>query len=370
VKPPRLHSIDAARGAAMLLVFYAHFSEIYLGISGRDALMMIDVRISQIAPPTFMLISGMMLGYLHFVKDDFRRIKLKYVDKGLFLVTVGRLIIYLAHVPLYGGFIRTLRVGFITDTYGFCMLLAPFLVERLRAWARIAMAVLLFIACWVLFFEWSPSGWAMIFLKETFIGKSGQFEWKIYLDNFSYVPWFCLYLTGTVLGEALGSHAVSRNGNMKRFVLKCATALLLLAFAVAAAYRSLKAFGLMDATAYARHYQLAGRYQKYPPSIVYIAFHSAIGLLLLYALMRMEERQNSSVVVNRLAVLGRTSLFVFILQYWVFKTFFNWARLDYTSFWPLYFLAGASLVYVIASFWDRHNLNRFLTMPASIRVGT
>src|SRR5512141_2476149 len=62
----RLTAIDATRGTAMIAVFLSHFAFIYFhndyGIYGFVPKLYI---IAQIASPTFVLISGIMLGFLY-----------------------------------------------------------------------------------------------------------------------------------------------------------------------------------------------------------------------------------------------------------------------------------------------------------------
>src|SRR5512135_1735050 len=100
----RIHAIDAARGTAMLFVFLSHFALVYIWRSGEIRLATLMYDVAMIASPTFMLISGIMLGYLYRTHpDDFARIRVNYLYRGLFLLTVGRLIIFGSHIVYAGG---------------------------------------------------------------------------------------------------------------------------------------------------------------------------------------------------------------------------------------------------------------------------
>src|SRR5665213_2210872 len=60
----RWEAIDAARGIAMFFVCVAHFGSGYFASIGEPARQTLTDRIGMVASPTFMLISGMMLGML------------------------------------------------------------------------------------------------------------------------------------------------------------------------------------------------------------------------------------------------------------------------------------------------------------------
>lgn len=100
VKKKRIEVIDAGRGAAMLLVFLSHFSEFYFGYHGKTRLLETMYNITMIASPSFMLISGTMLGYLFRSNPGgYQRIREKYIDRGLFLLLVAHILIFIIMLP-------------------------------------------------------------------------------------------------------------------------------------------------------------------------------------------------------------------------------------------------------------------------------
>jgi len=61
----RLTAIDAARGLAMIFVCLSHFGETYLdGVRGGAAGALLDA-LGRVATPSFMLISGALIGFRH-----------------------------------------------------------------------------------------------------------------------------------------------------------------------------------------------------------------------------------------------------------------------------------------------------------------
>src|SRR5512135_424436 len=104
----RIRPIDAARGSAMLFVFLSHFVVAYLLRYHRSA--SLAWMFTSIASPAFISISGVMLGILFSTRrEQFPTAKRRYVMRGIFLLTVGRVLIFLAHIPLCGGWREALR---------------------------------------------------------------------------------------------------------------------------------------------------------------------------------------------------------------------------------------------------------------------
>jgi hypothetical protein len=93
--------LDAARGFAMVLVFASHFADAYLGSAGAHRTHEAVVRASFAASPMFMLVSGLLLGFLFAShRDGFDRLRKKLVDRALFLLTAAHFAIVAAHAVL------------------------------------------------------------------------------------------------------------------------------------------------------------------------------------------------------------------------------------------------------------------------------
>src|SRR4051794_34291375 len=90
----RIRFIDSARGIAMLFVLLSHFGFTFFpDQSGRLPSMMRIV--GMVASPTFVLINGIMIGFLRRVREpeEYERLKRLFVDRGLFLLTGGHLLL-------------------------------------------------------------------------------------------------------------------------------------------------------------------------------------------------------------------------------------------------------------------------------------
>src|SRR6476469_629014 len=85
----RLQFIDATRGAAMFLVFVAHFADTFF-IRPGDFTAVLMRSIGLISSPTFALVNGLLIGFLYRTRPaDFAAFRIKLLDRGLFLLTVG-----------------------------------------------------------------------------------------------------------------------------------------------------------------------------------------------------------------------------------------------------------------------------------------
>src|ERR1043165_2078322 len=94
----RISNLDAARGTAMLLVCLSHFAAVYvrkLSLAGSTHLPVLPwpIALGMIASPTFVAVSGTILGLLFVVrKKSFDEQRLKLVDRSLFVLTVAHVL--------------------------------------------------------------------------------------------------------------------------------------------------------------------------------------------------------------------------------------------------------------------------------------
>ncbi|MCC6397965.1 MAG: DUF1624 domain-containing protein, partial [Bacteroidetes bacterium] len=317
----RISAIDAARGSAMLFVFFSHFVEVFF--RRHDVPVGLSYLITMIASPAFIVISGLMLGVLYQRrKDDFGETKSRFIRRGFFLITVGRLLIYLAHVPFAGGWEEALRWGFMTDTIGVCIILGPVLMPKLSSRSRLGAGILLIGLSWVALQTWTPAGTTGVALKELFIGPFAG-KLRFFADVFPVLPWLGLYLAATSLGEFLGKllKAQGEEG-LGRMVCRFGLGCIGIAVGVVLLRHLLQRMdaGLWGAEALA----FFSPFQKLPPSPVYFLFYGGCALIMLALLLKFRHVRPVGLYIAAAEVLGRTSLFVFIVQYFVYFSVFVW----------------------------------------------
>ena len=131
----RLSVLDAARGAAMLLVFASHFLDEYslANFPQSSGVVEFIAVVCRVATPTFFLVSGIILGYLYRIMGNrFYDLRTHLIDKALFLLTIGHLLIA-AFTAEKSGFSHSLSVGHVTDTLAFCAIGSLLLIPYTRA---------------------------------------------------------------------------------------------------------------------------------------------------------------------------------------------------------------------------------------------
>ena len=362
VNPPqgRVRALDITRGFAMLFVCLSHFAEVYFWRNRLSTDLIF--RVTKFASPTFILVSGILLGYFYVTRrSSFAKIRENFIMRGLFLLSIGRLIILMAHIPHAGGLDQALHWGFITDTIGLFLIVGPCFVEHLGRVGRVIVATCLIVGSWTALATVSPSNAWLKWIVEMLIGPTGH-STRWYADNFPVLPWLGLYLLGTVVGESLflrKKHASnwSRNlalvggmGLVSSMVLYIVTGT---AFVQASIASTLHHSG---------HYLLSP-FSKLPPSPGFLIFYGSIGLLILAGFLWIEHSGIGGWYVRNLEIIGRNSLFVFVLQYFVYFTLLHEFHPGYTVLWPLIFLLSLLIIWVGAMVWDKRGWNRYLRLP-------
>jgi hypothetical protein len=342
----------------MWAVCLSHFSAVAAMTIGHRRTFGALMLVSMIASPTFMLVSGITLGYArHFDGAAYARFVDKLRARGIVLLTIVHLLMipgfhFVMREP--GGAYRTLA---ITDTIGVCLLLGPWIVERSDVRRRLAIAAALFAAAWAM--ASLPSDhWptASRIVAGALFGSLANGWW---LFNFPVVPWLAAYLLGTVIGVDVARAVLSGSRALTRCLLRWAARLAVTAGALGAvlgvAARRLSGHPALGAVAR----QLASPFVKLPPSPVYLLAYGAAGLAMMAVISVAIERRWLAWPTARLAEVGQSSLIVFVVQsflYYVVELLWLPPR----HAWPLMFLASLVVVHVTARAWLASGGNRLL----------
>lgn len=357
----RIRALDATRGTAMIFVFVSHFGLTYFGRNGQEQLEDWFERVGKVASPTFMVLSGMMAGFLYAMRpDSFRATRLRLADRGLFFLTFGHVVIAFAHIPKLGRFDWALYEVFITDTIAFSIIVGPLLVEALRPRARLVVGAALFAASWAAVELW-PVHWHA-WWRAALVGEVvAEPTYRANIYTFPVLPWFAVYLASTSLGAAFAAR-LRRDGEAgaARLMLHVGSAAVGLALVCAKASALARAAGLIDPESLIA--TLTAVTCKRPPGLVYLFFHGGVGLLLLAATMAVDRAGRLDAWLRFTTRMGRTSFFLFVVQFYVFNEFFFRLRLPMSPLWPLYFAATVAVLGVASWWWDVGGHNRFMTM--------
>jgi hypothetical protein len=360
--PGRLTTIDAARGAAMFFVFLSHFADVVVVSPTTRFYGEQLVHIGMIASPLFLIVSGTILGFLFVSRaDEFRALRYRLIDRSLLLLTIAHLLIAVANMPRLLHPSDAWRMVFITDTIALCALMGCALIRVVPARYRIALGAALYALSWAVVIYWHPLDMQARLIKHLIVGPFAQDSWVYVVPV---LPWFSVYFAASTIGERL---ARSRQGMPEKgFALKliriglCAIAA---GLTIKLCYILLIKLHLMSVSSetYVIHL-LTGPFAKMPPSPDYLAVYGGAGLTLLGLLIRHAVRPRLAPLMSWLALVGRNSLFVFIIQYYVYFVLLHAIRRPPIVSWPFLFATSVVGIVAIASWWDRRDGNRFLTV--------
>lgn len=360
----RLLAVDALRGIAMLGVCVSHFG-IGIQVHWPDVASTLWL-VAMYAAPTFVLTSGAMLGLLLHGSspraDDQRR---SLVDRGLFVLTVGHLLISGAHIERMRRFSDEFSLLFMTDAIGFSIIVGAILLPRLRTRGRLLLAATLYAASWLVVLSWHPGSEVLRTIKAIVIGRVPRVGDPP--QTFSLLPWFSVYFAATVVGESL--LAAIRDDRIVAFAKR-----LFLAGAAAVAIAGLLKLGYFltrpghwDSyatmpAAWRGIYMLTSPFGKFPPGPAYLLTFGGIGAILAGILILAADSGRGAWLLRTAAVVGRASFVVFVIQFYVYYLLV--AHLPQSRAWylPLYLAATLAALWVLAWAWNRWAGNRYLTL--------
>jgi uncharacterized membrane protein len=359
----RLLALDAARGFAMLGVCISHFGAA-IGPQERPLALKLGL-IGMIASPTFILLSGAVLGYLTAVRrDDPGTLRTKLIDRGLFLLIVAHLLIDGAVMGRVHGAGNLTHALFMTDTIGFALIVGILVVPVTSPRRRLMAAGLMYLAAWVIVLFWHPVTEAARVFKEIGVGTTDQYS---QIHSFPLVEWFAVFLAASVLGEAI-AEARARGSLIPigRWLLWTGPKWIAGAVAVKGLYLLARPMVWSSYEAmppiWRDLYDLTTPFDKYPPGPTYFLAYGGLALILIGTIVVASERGWMPRVLEWAAVAGRASLFLFVMQFYLYYLLIP--RLPMTSRWllPSYFLASIVVLWLSARGWGRINGNRFFTV--------
>ena len=350
----RLRGIDAARGLAMVFVCLSHFGLEYFRRLDEPSIAKALYMVGMIGSPTFMLISGIMLGLLYETRRaSFRQHRMLLADRALFMLTVGHILIMVACAPRMESLSETLQRGYITDALAVALLLGPTLVAHMSRRARSILALILFAGGWLLAIRWTSANAFDQVVRYLLVGSYPN-ELP---HNFPVLPWLAVYVAASVLGQWIGAQlAMGQQRKVERTLLAWGGA----AITVVVLYKLCQwTFAFPSAPLLA---VLGSPWNKLPPSPAYLLIYGGLGLSLVAAALFVDRRKLIQPLFKWATLIGRASLLVFILQFYVYYGLLLSLNLPYTPLWPLVFVASLVGITGIAKVWDDGANNRYLTV--------
>jgi hypothetical protein len=345
----------------MIFVCLSHFALAYLSPHGAT-IGDFMILVSMLASPTFMLVSGMTVGCLVLMYPrDVARLQLLLLDRGLFLLVVG-------HIVLAGAMLQThspqaaYSTGFITDAIAVAMIIGPRITARVPMRSRAIAAALLYTLNWILIVGWHPSGGIMALVKYRAIGELPATHQALQPAVFPVLPWFAVYLVGTVLGQHFARQLQNGMTNAaRRSLLVCGAVAMLAGLLVHTAIDRFEARSLAHLDAGSLEL-LAAPAHKAPPGFVYLLFFGGAGLMVVWLVLALDARNHLRSVLSVLRHFGKASLLVFLVQEYLYFVLLRRWNPPYTRVWPLLYLASLVPLVTAAMLWNRINGNRWFTV--------
>jgi hypothetical protein len=354
----------------MVLVCLSHFAAKYIAPAGGDAPGGWLRFVAHTASPMFFIISGAMVGYLYTARPEaFDRVRSKLARRALFFLTLGHLLILGAHVSSLADLATTARILFVTDTIALALVVSPRLLT-IRPWVRLVGAGVVYAVSCALVFIWEPQGLVFRIIKDTVVGPDGPGFWSY---NVPVLPWLAVHAAGTVLGGHV-YRAAFGDGRLRleRHLVSAGSMLV----AAAAAVRVICWFLVVhvmtprgDGARIAR--QLSSPWNRLPPSPAHILLFSGIAILGIAAVFAADRLNMFVRLTAWLAVLGQTSAFIFVFQFYVFYVFIpRWIPL-HLALAPIVFAGAMLFIGGVGRIWlhQRHRFDRLAWVGKPAIIG-
>lgn len=349
----RLVGLDAARGGAMLLTCFSHFAW-SLDASSPTAAAALTL-VGMIATPAFLLLSGAVVGAaLERGVADPGLLGWRLVDRGLFVMIVGHLLLAIALAHYSGGFGPAFDNGRTTDAIGLAAVLAGMLVARRLSMPPLWLLVVIVAIGWATTVQWHPATKLGLEFKWLLLGHLHDPRAALPVAE-HFVPYLALYFFGVHVGRRVVAPDPAR-------------ALTRLGASLVAAGLLVKFAGLAFSgwIAHAPDPGWAATFaptQKLPPSPAYLLFYGGLAILMLAGcLWRFAADARTAPLLSLLVPIGRASLVVYVFQYFVYAVALPAVPPGVLVVWPAVLVLSLLPIWAVARAWAARDGNRWLTL--------
>ena len=334
----------------MLFVCVSHFAYAYLLQVGAPSASLL-MSVTMIASPAFMLISGITLGFLYEARARNRdALRVKLLDRAAFILLIVHPLLALAELTRRGSIATSLKTGYITDTVAVAMILGPIVIATTRHRTRLIIGAACVATTWLLLPFGEPDSILLRGFVRTLIGSMTP-----EVTQFPLLPWFGVYLVGTVLGQRFFSE---RSASPRRASLR----LMRWGMAAAVSAAVIRIAANIGGSSTMLDHPALMVWQKHPPSPMYFLWFGGCALVLIGACGLLSQVGVIGYVTSWLRSLGQASLFVYVLQDVIYFTGFYAAHLPYMPQWPAMLAATILMIAIGARMWSAANGNRVLTV--------
>ncbi|MDY6947774.1 MAG: heparan-alpha-glucosaminide N-acetyltransferase domain-containing protein [Pseudomonadota bacterium] len=358
----RIAAVDAARGCAMLLVCLSHIKQHF--VDSAPDLYVALLWTTRIATPTFLLLSGFVIG--HLLRGNSRgNVTWSLLDRGLFLVLVVHFLLGVNELGQLTLFEWVFGKVMITDVIGIALCIAV-MIRGASTAALFSAAIALCLLSWVIAMTLVVEPGAMQLAAGVLFHLHSA---PNRLIDIALLPYLGLFLAGMGLSgycrEALQAGASNRLA--RRLAALGAIGICIVIAGVTAwhfgkdalpeAWRDPHVVALLRATLHPGN--------KVPPSPAYLVSYAGAGLLLTASFFYGRPRWLVSSIASKAAVIGKASLLCFIAQDWllfVLPQALGFEHLTSVPFWLAYLALCVVVLFHLSKQWIRLDGNRFFTI--------
>jgi len=357
-RPQRMQPIDAARGIAMLLVCVSHVRIHFAEIA--PTLYFVLTSITRIATPTFLLLSGFVAAFV-LSKPD-RRIRLTLIDRGLFVLIAGHLLLNLDELRVVNPQDWIFGRVTVTDAIAICLMCAVAL-HRLSAKALATVGVCLGLISFPISMTLSFDSPVARYVGAALFDL--QSEASPLIDA-AIAPYLGVFL----IGMALSKHSLAalRTGDFEhvaRYLVRSAAIALGVVAVAIVGWIAFKSSVASETDTMSLVRNAIDPRMKLPPSPGYLLFYCGCGLLVTACCLTGRPRTLMQPLIAWASTLGRASLMCFVVQDWLLlliPSVFQFEDFDSIAFWLLYLCCAIFVLHWIAHKWDANRCNRYLSV--------
>ena len=342
----------------MFFVLLSHFAWVYFRLPEQHAWRTALIRVGMVATPTFVILSGVLVGVLYQrCRASFEHVQARLIDRGLFLLLVGHVLIGVALQPV----VKVSALSHSTDALGVAMVLGALLVPALSGRSRLVVSCAAYAGSWLAVYSWMPRSAGAEAVKEFMFGSLTPIAFPA--GSFPLVPWSAVYLAGSVLGERVAS--LHQRGAVRQVAHELAA----LGVGGVAAMAAVKLAALQLGVS-----PLAGDVtsallrvgQKSPPGPLYLLFYGGVGMLLVTGCLVAETRGWCRRGLRWAGMCGEASLFIFIAQFYLLWLVVYKLGPGGPGLGIVYFALSVTALVIAARGWQLRQYNRVFTVGYEI----
>ncbi len=340
-RAPRIAAIDVTRGALMLAIATSHAM---INLEPGHTRLAVCVHYILSGTVGFTTVSGLLVGWFAVVKRDrYDKVARRYQIQAVRLLLVAHPVIALALFLPYGDPLLeyATRTLFITDTLAVFFLLIVPIVPHTAARARLAVGVALIVLDAFLD-VWTPPGPATRLVWEILCGVDPSRP-HVLLGSYGLLPLGGMFLVGTWIGGRFAR--AQEAGEEVAFASRLAPIAALLSLLGALLILAWRCAHWLHQPDLARLLFPDYETTLYP---IYLGWT----LLLVAHAVRLGPDHR---VARVLALIGKTSLFVYAFQYYVVQTvpyLLGWNHALSPPAFTAFYVASIGLLIAAAAAWN------------------